>query len=85
MKSNSMLQQLKAYDHAREGMSGEHWLTLGLGVAAWLLTRNHRSFVVRTAGMIAGTALVGRAASGRDGPARVLQYLPVGRRIGAGH
>jgi hypothetical protein len=49
-----------------------------------MLTRQHRSFVVRTAGMMAGTALIGRAASGRDGIARVLRYLPIGRRINAG-
>jgi hypothetical protein len=84
MKSNSTLKQLKAYDDSRKGVAGEHWLTLGLGVAAWLLTRRHPSFAVRTAGMMAGTALVGRAASGRDGLTRFLRYLPVGRRIGSG-
>lgn len=84
MKSDSTLKQIKAYDDSRPGIPGEHWLVLGLGLGAWLLTRKHRSFAVRTAGMMAGTALVGRAASGRDGIARVLRYLPVGGRISSG-
>ena len=32
-------------------------------------------------GLVAGTALVGRAASGRDGIARLVRYLPVGAGI----
>jgi hypothetical protein len=84
MKSNSTLKQIKTHDNSRPGISGEHWLALGLGLAAWLLTRKSTSFAVRTAGMMAGTALVGRAASGRDGLAKVLRYLPVGGRISLG-
>lgn len=61
--------------------SQEHWLVLGAGLAAWWFTRKHPSMLLRTAGMIAGTALVGRAASGTGGIAKVLQYLPIGRRI----
>lgn len=81
MNSNSSLARLRAYDDARPGVPGEHLLTLGMGLAVWLLTRHHRSTLVRTAGLMAGSALVGRAASGRDGLTQVLRYLPVGQRL----
>ncbi|MDB5875189.1 MAG: hypothetical protein JWQ07_4631 [Ramlibacter sp.] len=79
--SESMLQTVKDYDDARPGIPGEHWLVLGAGLAAWLVTRRHRSMMVRTLGLMAGTALVGRAASGRDGISKALRYLPVGGGI----
>jgi hypothetical protein len=79
--SESMLQTVKDYDAARPGFPGEHWLVLGAGLGAWLLTRRHPSALVRTIGLMAGTALVGRAASGREGVAKVLRYLPVGGGI----
>jgi hypothetical protein len=75
------LQKIKDYDEAREGVPGEHWLVLGAGLAAWLLTRRHPSALVRALGLLGGTALVGRAASGRDGVSKVLRYLPVGQGI----
>lgn len=79
--SDSTLQRIQRYDEAREGVPGEHWMVLALGMGAWLATRRHPSLMVRTLGLMAGTALVGRAASGRDGVARVLRYLPVGGGI----
>ncbi|TWO70704.1 hypothetical protein FN976_14210 [Caenimonas sedimenti] len=79
--ADNVLQEIKRADDARPGFPGEHWLVLAAGIGAWWLTRNHRSAVVRTLGMVAGTALVGRAASGRDGLSRVLRYTPVGGRI----
>jgi hypothetical protein len=79
MNTNSIPQRIKRYDAERAGIPGEHLVALGAGLAAWLLTRKHRSFLVRTAGMLAGTALVGRAASGRDGLQKVLRFLPIGR------
>lgn len=77
----STLQKIKDYDDARESFPGEHWLTLGAGLGIWLLSRHHPSMLIRTAGLMAGTALVGRAASGRDGLAKLLRYLPVGAGI----
>ena len=79
MKFQSGRKQIKNFDTDRQGVPVQHWLALGAGVAAWLLTRRHSSAAVRTAGMLAGTALVGRAASGRDGLAQVIRYLPIGR------
>jgi len=78
------LKELKAYDDAREGFPGEHWLVLGAGIGLWLASRRHPSWAVRTLGLVAGSALVGRAASGRDGLAKVLRYTPVGGRIRRG-
>lgn len=77
----STLQTLKDRDAARPGFPGEHWIVLGAGMAAWMLTRRHPSTLVRTLGLMAGTALVGRAASGRDGLAKLVRYLPVGSGI----
>jgi hypothetical protein len=60
-------------------MTDKHWISLGLGMAAWMLTRKHRSLFVRTAGTMVGTALLGRAVSERDGLAKMLRFLPLGR------
>ena len=79
--SESTLQQIENYDDARPGVPGEHFVVLGAGLGAWLLTRRHPSLLVRTLGLMAGTALVGRAASGRDGVSKLLRYLPVGGGI----
>jgi hypothetical protein len=79
--SESTLQRIKRYDEQRPGFPGEHWLVLAAGVGAWLATRRHPSILVKTLGMAAGTALVARAASGRDGLAKVLRYTPLGGGI----
>ena len=86
MQSNALrrIEQVKRTDDAREGVPGEHWMTLGAGVGLWLWSRRSPSFMVRTLGLVAGTALVGRAASGRDGLSKVLAYLPVGSGIRRG-
>lgn len=80
-RGTSLIERAKAHDDNRDSFPGEHWLVLGAGLAVWSLTRRSPSFVVRTVGMVAGSALVGRAASGRDGLSRVLRWLPVGRRV----
>ncbi|MBW0169498.1 MAG: hypothetical protein KXJ61_04650 [Hydrogenophaga sp.] len=65
----------------RPGVPGEHWWVLGAGIAAWALTRKSPSFLLRSAGLLAGSALVGRAASGRDGLSKVLRVTPLGGRV----
>ncbi|HZY17409.1 MAG TPA: hypothetical protein VFE82_02955 [Ramlibacter sp.] len=75
------LQRLRQYDEQRPGFPGEHWLALAAGLGLWMVTRRHPSFLLRTAGLTAGTALVGRAASGRDGIRKLVRWLPVGRGI----
>ena len=75
------LEEIKQYDEQRPGIPGEHLLTLAAGLGLWMLTRRSPSFLLRSAGLAAGTALVGRAASGRDGLRKVLRFLPVGRGL----
>lgn len=60
---------------ARPRFPGEHLLVLGLG--AWLLMAGMRGGTVmkRAAFTAAGTALIGRAASGSGGLARVARAL----------
>lgn len=77
----STWQKIKQYDESRPSFPGEHWMTLAAGLGAWMLTRKHPSMLMRTVGLVAGTALVGRAASGRDGVAKLVRYLPVGAAL----
>jgi len=77
----STLEKIKAADEARPGFPGEHWLVLALGIALWQVTRRHRFWAVRAAGGLAASALVARAASGREGLSKVLRYTPFGRGI----
>jgi hypothetical protein len=79
----SPIEKIKRADEAREGFPGEHWLVLALGVAIWHYTRRDARWVVRTAGALAASMLAARAATGRDGLAKVLRYTPLGGRISA--
>lgn len=72
------LQQVKDYDQKRSSFPGEHLLTLGAGLAVLLASRRSRSLVGRTAGSALGSALLYRAASGRDGLTKLLRLLPGG-------
>jgi len=74
--ADNLIDRIKKFDDARPGIPGEHWLALGGAVALWLATRRHRSFVVRVLGSVAGTALVARAATGREVPDRLRRWLP---------
>ena len=74
------LKELKDYDERRPSFPGEQWLVLGAGLAVLMASRRSRSWVMRTAGSALGGALLYRAASGKDGLAKVLPYLPAGRR-----
>jgi hypothetical protein len=71
--TESLLARLKRRDDARDGFPGEHWYALAAGL--WLLTRGRGSAVARAAGVIAGAALIARAAAGRQG---LVQLLPKG-------
>lgn len=71
--------EIKKYDENRPGFKGEHWLVLGAGAALLLASRRSPSFLVRTAGSVLGSALVVRAASGSEGLAKVVRYLPINK------
>lgn len=72
------LKQVKEFDENRSSFPGEHLLVLGAGIAVLMASRSSRSFLVRTAGSTLGSALLYRAASGRDGLSKVLRFLPGG-------
>ena len=61
------LQDIQQWDAARPGFKGEHWLVLGAGLLALRSAGRSRGIVGRTLGGAVGSALIARAASGRDG------------------
>lgn len=81
IEQESTLEKIKRYDDERPGFPGEHWIVLALGVGAWAVTRRSPSVVVKALGALAGTLLVARAASGREGLSKVLRYTPLGGGI----
>ncbi|MDB5930658.1 MAG: hypothetical protein JWR60_2365 [Polaromonas sp.] len=78
------LRKLKEYDDSRPGFKGEHWLALGAGAALLMASRRSPSTLKRTMGSALGSALLLRAATGRQGLGKsltgALRYLPVGKR-----
>ena len=73
MEIASTLRSLKEYDESRESLPGEHWLTLGTGVALLLFAASRRSSFARTLMRTAATGLIARALSGRDGIQRMVR------------
>jgi hypothetical protein len=69
------LQALKEADAQRPDFPGEHAIVLGLGVLLLLSSGRSRSVIGKLAKAAAGGALVGRAASGTGGVARVAQAI----------
>lgn len=78
--STRPLRQIKQFDERRRGFAGEHWLVLAAGLAILLKSRGSPSPLRRTIGSTLGSALLYRAASGREGLASVLRYLPGGTK-----
>jgi hypothetical protein len=72
---------IKRYDNPTPLFPGEHWVALGVGLAAWLVTRKHPSLTVRTFGTFVGAALVARAAHGHQAMSNVMRWTPVGGGI----
>lgn len=77
-KTQQQLQAARDWEQKRKSFPGEHWIVLGAGVAVMLASRRSASPVVRALGAAAGGALVARAASGRDGVAKLAALLPTG-------
>lgn len=73
--AGSMLRELKSFDDERPGFPGEHLIVFSLG--ALLMVAGMRSRTVLRRGILTavGTALIGRAASGKDGIARVARVV----------
>ena len=70
----SLIARLRRFDEERPGFPGEHWLALAAGL--WLLGRGRGTSLGGLATLALGVALVARAASGRDGIARLLSDRP---------
>ena len=75
------VKECKAWDDNRDSVPGEHWLTLAAGVVLLLASNQSSSLLTRTIGSALGGALLLRAASGRDGIARLLPYLPMAQKL----
>lgn len=75
------LQSYQAWDDSRDSFPGEHWLVLAAGVALLLAASRSSSPAKRLAQAALGGALIYRAASGRDGVARLLRQLPASRGL----
>ncbi len=71
----STLQKIQRLDEQRPGFPGEHWLALGAGLLLMSRAGRSRSLIARMAGRAAGAALIGRAASGRDGFAKQIASM----------
>ncbi|MES2889271.1 MAG: hypothetical protein V4739_14855 [Pseudomonadota bacterium] len=67
------LKAAKAFDDQRPSFRGEHWLTLGAGLALLMASASRPSLLGRAAALTAGGALLVRAASGRDGLAKLMR------------
>lgn len=67
----NFLRNLRSYDQTRPSFPGEHWLVAAVGSGLLRSARRRRTAVGRTLAVLAGGALLYRAASGRDGLARL--------------
>lgn len=72
---------IKRFDNPTPLFPGERWVDLAGGIAAWLITRQHRSLAVRTLGIFLGATLVARAAHGHQTLSSVMRWTPVGGGI----
>ncbi|WP_233146082.1 hypothetical protein [Pigmentiphaga sp. NML080357] len=71
--------RLKEYDANRSDFPGEHLIVFGMGALLMVAGMRSRKAVWRAVMTAAGTALVGRAASGTGGIARVARVV---KRLG---
>jgi uncharacterized membrane protein len=78
MNIGSKIDAIKKMDAQRRGVPGEHLAVLGAGVLLLLTAGRSRSLARRVLAGAAGGALVGRAASGTGGLARVARVLQGG-------
>jgi uncharacterized membrane protein len=65
-----LLNRIQEFDRRRPSFPGEHWIVAAVG--SWLLrSSGRRRGIARVLTLVAGGALLARAASGRDGLARL--------------
>ncbi len=80
-KTQQQLQAARDWEQNRESFPAEHWIVLGVGVALLLASRRSTSPITRALGSAAGGALLARAASGRDGVAKLAALIPAGTSL----
>lgn len=78
MTLESTIKEFKTVDAQRADYPGEHLVVLGAGVLLLLAAGRSRSFVTRIVAGAAGGALIGRAASGTGGIAKLAGTLQAG-------
>lgn len=78
-RSPSLIRELKEIDDRRPDFPGEHLIVFGVGMLLMFAGMRSRTALRRTLITAAGTALVGRAASGTGGIARVARIV---KRLG---
>ncbi|MFF7057319.1 hypothetical protein ACFY89_11615 [Achromobacter spanius] len=71
----SLLRELKDIDARRPDFPGEHLIVFGLGALLMVAGLKGRTFFKRTVLTAAGTALMGRAASGTGGIAKLARVV----------
>ena len=72
---NQVLTNLREFDRNRKSFPGEHFIVGTVG-SLLLNSARRRSGISRVLMLLAGGALLVRAASGRDGLARLVQRSP---------
>ncbi|RZL64465.1 MAG: hypothetical protein EOP81_08415 [Variovorax sp.] len=75
MNARDALHNLKEADARRPNFPGEHVAVLAAGLLLLLAAGRGRSFLMRTLAGAAGSALIGRAASGTGGVAKLASVL----------
>ncbi|MDM0008639.1 hypothetical protein QTI51_27970 [Variovorax sp. J22G73] len=78
MTLESTINEFKKVDAQRADYPGEHLVVLGAGVLLLLAAGRSRSFLTRLVAGAAGGALIGRAASGTGGIAKLAGVLQSG-------
>ncbi|WP_224776811.1 hypothetical protein [Achromobacter insolitus] len=78
-RPRSLVAQIKDIDARRPDFPGEHLIVFGVGLLLMLTGMRSRTVLRRTVITAAGTALMGRAASGTGGVARVARLV---KRLG---
>lgn len=80
MQAKEIISSLKDYDARRPDFPGEHLIVLGIGVLLLIATARSRSLLGRALIGSAAGAVIGRAASGTGGVARLATILNGVRR-----
>ncbi len=75
METKSWLSTLQEADATRPDFPGEHLIVLGVGLLLLIVSARSRSLLGRTLIGSAAGALLGRAASGTGGVARLASLL----------